>query len=76
MEKVDIPNTQTKMKEVIAKYGRELSGRPRFKPLRQRPRDLKRGSLLPDPDRGEVPPRHAGANKPTKAGPTRQPGGS
>jgi len=35
MEKVDSPHAQTKMKEVMAKYGMELLGPPLFKPLRQ-----------------------------------------
>jgi quercetin dioxygenase-like cupin family protein len=35
MEKVDSHNAQTKMKEVMAKYGMELLGPPLFKPLRQ-----------------------------------------
>jgi quercetin dioxygenase-like cupin family protein len=34
MEKVDSPHAQTKMKEVMAKYGMELLGPPLFKPLR------------------------------------------
>ena len=34
MEKVDSSNVQTKMREVMAKYGMELLGPPLLKPLR------------------------------------------